>query len=198
MTMLQIQRQNNNPPGHDDSLQVDNISPESILFKSDQIYEHKLMRLNYTTYDVRRYQDMVNAFTPHHNVMVLADPSDDPDSSSPHPFRYARVLGVYHANIIYVGPGMLNYQPHRLEFLWVRWYKAMETTRTGWDAQKLDRIQFFPVADKGAFGFINPSDVLRGCHLVPAFASGKRHPDGKGLSSCAQDASDWVAYYVNR
>lgn len=196
--MLQIHSQNDNPPARSDSLQDNDIKPESILFKNDRIYEHKLMRINYTTYNIRRSQDMVNASTPHRDVLVLADSSDDPDSSSSHPFRYARVLGIYHANIVYVGPGMLNYQPHRLEFLWVRWYEAVETVCTGWDVQRLDRIQFVSIADEGAFGFINPSDVLRGCHIVPAFASGKRHTDGKGLSSCAHDASDWVTYYVNR
>lgn len=156
------------------------------------------MRTNYTTYDIRRSQDVVNASTSHCNVMVLADSSDDVDFASAHPFRYARVLGIYHANVVYVGPGMLNYQPSQLEFLWVRWYRTVHTVRTGWGARKLDQIQFVSMAEDDAFGFLDPSDVLRGCHVVPAFVKGRHHADGIGLSHCAQDSADWAAYYVNR
>jgi hypothetical protein len=129
--------------------------------------------------------------------MVLAN-SGDVGSTSDHPFRYARVLRVYHANVVYVGPGMTDYQPRRLEFLWVRWYRTVDTHQSGWNTQKLDRVQFVPMADDDAFGFVDPADVLRGCHIVPAFASGRVHADGKGLSHCAQDSADWVTYYINR
>jgi hypothetical protein len=156
------------------------------------------MRINYTTYDVRCSQDVINASTSHCNVMVLSGSNDNDDSASDHPFRYARVLGVYHANVVYVGPGMLDYQPHRLEFLWVRWYRSVDIIRSGWDARRLDRIQFPSVTEHDAFSFIDPSDVLRGCHIIPAFAKGKLHLDGRGLSRCARDSSDWVAYHVNR
>jgi hypothetical protein len=171
----------------------------SIVFKHDRMYRHNLFRVNYTMYDVRRSQDMVNGSTSQCNIIVLAEPCDCSDSStSSHPFRYGRVLGVYHANIVYIGPGMVDYQPRRMEFLWVRWYVDTGKMRAGWEAKKLDRIRFLPVADDDAFGFVDPSDVLRGCQIIPAFARGLLHVDGKGLSSCARDSSDWVEYYVNR
>ena len=69
---------------------------------------------------------------------------------------------------------------------------------TGWKARKLDCVQFPSMSDGDAFGFLDPSDVLRACHIVPVFAKGKLHSDSKGLSGCAQDSSDWVEYYVNR
>jgi hypothetical protein len=128
--------------------------------------------------------------------MVLS--SDTDDSASGHPFRYARVLGVYHANVVYTGPGMINYEPLRLEFIWVRWYRTVDTIRTGWDSRKLDLLRFISMAEDAAFGFLDPSDVLRACHVIPAFARGKLHADGKGLSSLARDSSDWNMYYVNR
>jgi len=177
---------------------LNDISPCSVLFHNNRLYSHKIMRINYTTYDVRRSQDVINPSTSHFNVMVLASSSNDDDTTSDHPFRYARVLGVYHVNIVYVASGMSNYQPQRLEFLWVRWYRTMDTIHSGWDTRKLDRVQFASMTDDDAFGFIDPSDVLRSCHVVPAFARGRLHDDGKGLSRCAQDSSDWVAYYVNR
>jgi hypothetical protein len=49
-----------------------------------------------------------------------------------------------------------------------------------------------------AFGFVDPKDVLRGCHIMPNFAKGKRHPDGVGISCCAKDNKDYNRYYVGR
>jgi len=49
-----------------------------------------------------------------------------------------------------------------------------------------------------AFGFIDPADVLRCCHLIPAFADGKQHIDGIGISRNSRDADDWKYYYINR
>lgn len=170
-------------------------SPDSILFKHDRMYKHNVIRINYTTYDVRRSQDVANPSTSHCNIMVLTNAHDEQD---PHPFNYARILGLYHVNVVYVGPGMVDYQPRRLDFLWVRWYRRMGMVRAGWDVRKLDRVHFPPMTDDGAFAFIDPADVMRCCHIVPAFSRGKAHVSGKGLSLCARDSSDWVAYYVNR
>jgi hypothetical protein len=173
-------------------------SLDSVLFKHDRLYGHGIVRINYTTYDVRRSQDIVKAWPAQCNVMVLADRDESQSSGSHHPFNYARVLGIFHVNVVIVGPGMVNYQPQRMDFLWVRWYREVETIQAGWDTQKLDCIQFPPVGDEDAFGFIDPVDVLRGCHIIPAFSKGGRYLDGRGLSRLGRDASDWTAYYVNR
>jgi hypothetical protein len=93
---------------------------------------------------------------------------------------------------------MIDYQPRRMEFLWVRWYERIEATSTGWDDFKLHRVRFLPVADENAFGFIDPMDIIRSCHIIPYFFKGKRHTDGRCLSRCAGDSSDWVAYTVNQ
>ena len=171
----------------------------SILFKSDRMYRHNVLRVNYTTYDTRRCQDVINPSTSHRHIMVLDSSYDHhQNSASSHPFCYAQVLGIYHVNVIYIGPGMTSYEPIRMEFLWVRWFRRVESPKAGWDAYRLDRIQFPPMAEEDVFGFVDPSDVMRGCHIIPAFASGKLHTDGRGLSHCAHDSSDWVAYYVNR
>ena len=172
---------------------------EQIYIAADRLYKHKLMRLNYTTYDVRRAQDIVNPSTSHCNVMLLADhiSSDAVDSHSRHPYIYARVLGIFHVNATYVGPGTVNYRSRRIDVLWVRWYQYVKDS-AGWGTEALDRVCFPPMTDEHAFGFIDPDDVLRGCHIVPQFSCGLRYPDGTGISHCAQDASDWQFYYVNR
>jgi hypothetical protein len=74
----------------------------------------------------------------------------------------------------------------------------MGTTSPHWHDCEFDCIHFPPVTDKDAFGFIDPSDVLRACHVIPSFARGKVHLDGRGSSRCAHDSLDWAAYYVNR
>ena len=57
-------------------------------------------------------------------------------------------------------------------------------------------VAFPPLASDAAFGFIDPSDVLRACHIIPAFASGQTHEDRVGMSSRARDRDDYNAYYV--
>jgi hypothetical protein len=48
-----------------------------------------------------------------------------------------------------------------------------------------------------AFGFLDPLDVLWGCHVIPAFSSGQVHPDGKLFSKLAGDQNDWFVYCIN-
>lgn len=164
------------------------------------MYTHKLIQFNYTTYDVRRTQDVVNPGTSHCNIMLLSGgkssvrPSSADSSNRIHPYLYARVLGIYHANVIYTGPGMVNYTPKRMDFLWVRWYEHRERD----SSDRLDELFFPPVSSEGAFGFVDPADVLRGCHIIPRFSKGKRHPGGIGFSKLSRDSADWIAYNVGR
>ena len=58
------------------------------------------------------------------------------------PFLYASVLAVCHANITYVGPGAVDYQPHQMDCLWVRWYEQLDLGKTGWSCRKLDQAHF--------------------------------------------------------
>jgi len=49
-----------------------------------------------------------------------------------------------------------------------------------------------------SFGFVDPRDVLQGCHIIPAFAKGRQQADGVGVSRCAKDGKDYSLYYVGR
>lgn len=50
-----------------------------------------------------------------------------------------------------------------------------------------------------AFGFVDPADVLRSCHIIPAFCHGPCREDGEeGISEWARDSEDAKAYYVGR
>lgn len=137
--------------------------------------------------------------------MLLADMSTSgivsvlSGSTSPHRFIYARVLGVYHANVVYIGPGMKGYEPICFDFLHIRWFRLNGIVpSSAWDHRRLDCLSFSLMADGECFDFLDPNLVLRGCHLIPAFASGRQHTNGIGLSPMSRDSHNWKYYYVNR
>ena len=75
----------------------------------------------HTTYDARRAQNVVNSDNSHHNIMLLAGSDLDTRLTNEAEFyRYACVVGTFHVNVIYVGPGSVDYWSQRMEFLWVR------------------------------------------------------------------------------
>ncbi|KAI8973085.1 hypothetical protein BD414DRAFT_425210 [Trametes punicea] len=197
------------------NLEADNVSfsdeqLRSLLFEHDRMYRHQIMRVNYTTYDVRRGQDIIHVGTDHCHVMVCAneEPSNLDGNSSlgevsddqePILYWYAKVLGIYHVNVIDITEHAL--QPRRMEFLHVRWFGRDPEWQSGWAVKRLERIGFVPQTDDDAFGFLDPADVIRGCHLIPAFAEG--HTSCLlGASLLARSISDghqdWERYYVNR
>lgn len=180
-------------------------SLDGLFFKHNRMYTHNILRVNYTTYDVRRAQDTINPKTTHCNAIFLAeDDGDDPNAMDSHPFLYGRILGIYHVNVVYSGPGMLDYKPRRVEFLWVRWYEHLEDSGS-WAACTLDRLCFPPISKDGAFGFVDPADVVRGCHVIPRFATGLRWPKDQNRPAMrsikvlkGRDEDDWKEYCVNR
>ncbi len=170
-----------------------------MAFQNNRIFRHKVLRVNYTSYDVRRSQDSMNPRT-QANVMLPASDLDVDTGVSPsgHPFAYARILGVYHAEIIH---SVLGRRPstHTMEFLWVRRYQLDRTYRAGFAARRLPRICFTPEDNPMAFGFIDPDDVIRGVHLIPAFAHGTSTLESSEYlaSSSGPGHTLWNFYYVN-
>jgi hypothetical protein len=165
----------------------------SITFVNNRLYKHKVLRVNYTTYDLRRCQDSMNPRT-HADIMVLSH-EDEEDESKRHPYWYARVIGIFHANVRHVGPNSTSSEPQKMEFLWVRWFGRDLTYRAGWRAKRLHRLGF---DEQDPFGFLDPNVVIRGVHLIPAFAHGRTSE--KLPPSIARQPSendeDWIYYYV--
>jgi hypothetical protein len=123
--------------------------------------------------------------------MVLAD-GDDAES---HPFLYGCVLGVYHVNVIYTGPGMLDYRARRLEFVWVRWYDHIKP-HGSWSTRTLDQLDF---PGEGGYDFIDPANIMRGCHIIPAFAQGRSGTNRQGNTEATHaHLRGWNRYYINR
>jgi hypothetical protein len=145
-----------------------------VVFKGHRIYMHQTIRIRYTTYDLRREEDLVRIHSAKANIMVVnpeyaSRPSNEASPAVPM-FCYARILGIYHANIIYVGPGNTDLAPQRVDFLWVRWYRAKESHHS---ANGTDHLTFPKSCDPGTFGFVDPASICRGSHILPHFAGGK-------------------------
>ncbi|KAF7796319.1 hypothetical protein EIP86_007496 [Pleurotus ostreatoroseus] len=174
----------------------------------DRIYKHTTLRINYTTYDMRRSQDSINPRT-HADIMVL-NPGEDRLS---HPYWYGRVCGIVHADVTYTGPGLATNTVRRIDFLWVRWFgpePGARNNRSPFKTCRLPRIGFVPADVSGAFSFLDPTLVIRGVHLIPAFAHGRitslmgpsilRRAKERDMDVGNEDTdpnSDWEGYYVN-
>jgi hypothetical protein len=60
---------------------------------------------------------------------------------------------------------------------------------------------FVPHDDPDAFGFLDPSNVIRGCHLIPAFADGQTTSlmpyKGETFARAPGELEDWSYFYIN-
>ena len=133
----------------------------NIYIVNDRIYDHKTIRLNYTTYDMRRDYDIVGVGR-HSNVMAVSKSFDTQSHSSEdgHPFAYARVLGIYHADIIHTHPGSAQSVAHTMEFLFVRWYQRDDRYKSGFQHRRLHRVSLVSPESDEAYGFLDPDDVI--------------------------------------
>jgi hypothetical protein len=147
---------------------------------------------------MRRNQDSVNPQR-RADVMLL---SHEDDTSNPHPYWYARVIGIFHIFIQMRDPTTRQFSaPKRFDVLHVRWFGRNLSAEAlgGWKAKRLHRIGFLPSNGPDAFGFLDPELVIRGVHLIPRFAGG-RTSDLLGPSIIRnknEGGEDWVNYYVN-
>ncbi|KAI0027632.1 hypothetical protein K488DRAFT_60856 [Vararia minispora EC-137] len=164
---------------------------DQVILAGNTIYRHATLTINYTAYDVRRQHDLIHVTESRRercDVMMRAN------DNGQHPFWYARVLGVYHANVFF--PGSRKHT--RVDFLFVRWFGIDPEWQGGAAAKRLDRIGYIPGDASEAFGFLDPSRVIRACHLIPVFTEGtteKLFPPSKYRDF---PGGDWVNYYVSR
>lgn len=98
----------------------------------------------------------------HSDIMVLKR-----NEADAHPFSYARILGVFHVKVEHED---LSPAPQDIDVLWVRWFQVDSKYRSGMKRKRLTRLSFVKGTD--AFGFLGPDEVIRGSHIIPAFAWG--------------------------
>ena len=184
---------------YDESTTFSRSGLDSIRIKNDRIYSHKTLRVNFTTYDIQRDSDFTRPDRDGADIMVLSEESSQKirDRS---PFWYARVVGIYHADVLQINSCMTK----RIDFLHVRWLGQVKGDKHGDKHMRSEQLTFIP--DNSiiqSFGFISPRDVIRRAHLIPAFELG-RTEDLLGPSpvvrvnpnDCATD--DYDGFYVNR
>ncbi|TBU39561.1 hypothetical protein BD309DRAFT_1003667 [Dichomitus squalens] len=166
----------------------------SVRIENSRLYRHKVLRVNYTTYDMRRDQDSINPRT-HPDVMMLA-----PNGAS-HPYLYARVIGIFHVEAYFAGEsldGTDDTDPETIHVLWVRWFDLDPHAPGGFKARRLPRLRWAQL-DDDAFGFVSPTQVLRAANLMPAFAHGQSDAALPGYSVARQEDeedTDWNYHYV--
>ncbi|KAF7302011.1 hypothetical protein MIND_00767500 [Mycena indigotica] len=95
------------------------------------------------------------------------------DASDDHPFEYSRVIGIFHCDVQHKLRGYVS-AAVPVTFLW-----------------------FVPELDDTAYAFVNPDEVIREAHLIPAFARGLN--DNSDIPSLGRPngQQDWLYHYVN-
>jgi hypothetical protein len=171
-----------------------------VRIAGETMYQCKTLRINYTTYDVRRDGDTINPRT-YPDIMVQS-PETGPKAEV---YWYARVIGIFHAFVSSSHPEVQveKQSLHRMDFLWVRWF-GMEPGpyRHGFRCASLPKIGFVPSEDRHAFTCLDPAQAIRGVHLIPTFSEGRtsallptRKSAARVLDPNKED--DWVNFYVN-
>ena len=89
-----------------------------------------------------------------------------------HPFWYAQVLRAFHIEVLHTGPNAQCCSPQTMELLWVCWPGVELKYHWGFRTAHLPKVGFVPESDDNMFDFLDPSLVIRGCHLIPCFPDG--------------------------
>src|ERR1700722_14226429 len=87
-----------------------------------------------------------------------------------------------------------------MEFLCVRWFGTVPGHKSRFKPGHLPKIGFVLKTDELAFGFLDPSLVIRACHLIPAFADGTTTDLLNSTHTAARlprESSDWTSFYVS-
>jgi hypothetical protein len=119
------------------------------------------------------------------------------ESRPQHPYWYARVLGIYHMEVLLNIEGALKKK--QVEVLYVRWLAPLTGHQSGMGCARLPKVAFVEDTDSDAFGFLDPAQVIRSAHLIPAFSSGRGTTSlryGKSFARQSGELDDWEAYYV--
>lgn len=166
-----------------------------ICIVGGHMYSHKTLQVNYTTYNMWRKYDIINP-RKHANVMTASPDLDASTGALPtgHPFAYARVLGIFHADIVQIGAGHAV-STYTVQFLYIHWYHCDTHFKDGFKHRRLHCISLLPPDDPNTFGFLDPDDVIRGCHIIPGFAHDNRAV--LSLDDFLPTTLRWKLFYVN-
>ena len=120
------------------------------LFKTESIAIRCSILTTRPTIYIELTEDVLNPRT-HADVMVLAH---EDESEHPHPYWYARIIGIFHLNVHYEA------RVRRMDVLWIRWLACSVDITSIWAAKRLPHVRFYDGADPSAFGFLDPEVVI--------------------------------------
>ena len=149
-------------------------------------------------YNVRRDRDTINLWV-YPDIMVKS-PETGPNAE---PYWHACMIGIFHAYVLSTHLDVQVRTLHSMDFLWVHWF-GMEPSpyRHGLCHTHLPKIGFVESSDKYAFTFLDPIQVVRGAHIIPAFSAGRTPallpvPRSVACILIPNEEDDWVNFYMN-
>jgi hypothetical protein len=169
----------------------------SIHFVGSKIYSVQTCCIYYMSYDLQQACDTVNPCT-HPDIMLQSSTTEEGE-----PYWYVRVLGIYHANVWAENSAICGGQNARhMDFLWVCWFDKEPGYCSGFCQVHLPKTSFVESTDDFAFSFVDPANVVRGCHSIPAFSAGQStdllpHSHSTARHANPEDVDDWLNFYVN-
>ena len=91
--------------GNDEAPEYSDEDRDNIVIVNNLMFEHNVLWVNYTTYDLRHEQDSIN---PHMqpDIMMISHETDE----LCHPYWYAQVIRIFHVNVRYFGPGSTSHE----------------------------------------------------------------------------------------
>jgi hypothetical protein len=158
-----------------------------VVLVGNCMYKHEAIHINFTTYDMCCKQDSINIHS-HPYVMTLAHENEE-DKNNWHPYWYAKVLRIFHVNIRLSDSS----ETEKMDFLWVHWFGQDPDYRGGLEAHHLHHVGLMDPRDPSSYSFLNPSNMLRAVHLIPAFLTGRLASDPEA----DEDNMDWEFYYMS-
>jgi hypothetical protein len=181
----------------DDDTTYPSEQHSDLVIAENKIFLQRTARIYYTAYDLRRDYDSITSTHP--DVMLLSN--DDSENGNLSVYWYGRVQMIFHLNVLPNRSSARDRgQPRRMDVMLVRWFGDDPTGAGGAMSKRLQRIGYVHGTDN-AFGFIDPKDVIRGCHLIPGFYEGTTRdalPPSISSDNINGPGSDWKYYYVNQ
>ena len=145
------------------------------------------------------FPDVINPAS-HLDIMVLSCK----DGHDIHPFWYTCVVKIFHLIVCHRRRSAHKVEhtltePQCMDVLWVQWFGLDADASGGWAKKHLHGISFIPWDEPGAFGFLDPAQVIWGVHLIPNFPRGRTHSRLPPSIVCPEvdDNEDWEGFYVN-
>ncbi|EJD08235.1 uncharacterized protein FOMMEDRAFT_72012, partial [Fomitiporia mediterranea MF3/22] len=93
----------------DNTFILDEIN--SLHIQNNRLYKHRVIHVNYTTYNVRRVQDSLNPCL-YADIMVYLD-----DQYFNYLFIFVQIVSIFHVNVAYFRPRLSSLHYKRIDFV---------------------------------------------------------------------------------